>query len=372
MVTFVVFILILSVLVMIHEFGHFYAAKKSGVFVEEFGFGLPPKIFGKKYGETIYSFNLLPFGGFVKLLGEEDLESSKDTRNFMHKHPLQRAFILVAGVLMNVALALFLYYVFFFINGFKSLNVPVFFDYQFKYGNPVYTNTVVTSYAPDSPAELAGIKRGEAIVKINDEFVNSVDDVRRVVNDSKETLIKITLQDVRSPTVKSRDVLLRPMEEDGVKLLGVLLTPSVQLDYTNGKVLSAPKHAYNMLAYSLTTFKRVLGFSVETRDVGPVSNSVSGPIGIFSVVDNILEYKGRAAVLGIIDLIALLSLSLALLNILPFPALDGGRLLFVLIEFILGGRRVPSYIEASLHKWGMLFLLLLIVLVTYKDIVTFF
>lgn len=371
MTTFLVFMLILSVLVLIHEFGHFFVARKNGVKIEEFGFGLPPKLFGKKYGETEYSLNLLPFGGFVRLLGEEDLKSSEDPRNFMSKAPLRRAAILVAGVFMNILLAFALYYVFFISNGFKSLTIPLFFDYNFRFGNQTAINTVVTATQEDSPAVSTGIERGEAIIEVNGVPVYNVTDVRREVNKSQGDELRILLMDVRSVNQDLRTVSITPdINEDGQALLGVLLSKAVTLDYSRTKLLSAPMHSYNMLAYTKSTFSKLISMSFEEKSVEPVSSSVSGPVGIFSVVGSILNNQGKDAVLGLIDLTAMLSLSLAFLNILPFPALDGGRLLFIGIE-VLRGKPISASTEAVLHKWGMLLLLLFLVLVTFKDIRVF-
>lgn len=368
MITFLVFMLILSVLVLIHEFGHYYVAKKNGVKVEEFGFGLPPKIVGKKIGETEFTLNLLPFGGFVRLMGEDALEESNNPRHFMSKSPLQRAAILVAGVFMNILLAFFLYYVFLASNNFRSLTIPLFFDYEFRFGDQKRINTVVTATQEGSPAEKAGVERGEAVIEINGQPVYNVSDVRREVSKYPGAEIRVLLVDVRSVERQLRTISITPnVSKEGEVLLGVLLSKAVTIDYNKNKVLSAPMHAYNMLAYTKFTFAKLIGISYDTKSVEPVSSGVSGPIGIFSVVGAILSNEGKDAFLGILDLTAMLSLSLAVLNILPFPALDGGRLLFVVIE-IVRGKRVSLQTEAVLHKWGMILLLLFLVLVTFKDI----
>jgi len=361
--------------VIIHELGHFFVAKWRKVKVEEFGFGLPPKLFGKTKGETEYTFNLLPFGGFVRLLGEEELEDSADPRNFMSKSPMQRAVILVAGVFMNVLLAAFLYYVFFFSTGFKSMTIPLFFDYEFKYGDSSSINTVVTSFVEDSAADVSGVERGEAIIEIDGVPVYNAEDVRTQLKEKSGVEVRLLLMDIRNFDRELRTLTAIPQEnDDGTGVLGVLLAKAVTLDYSSGrnKILSGPMHSYNVLAYSSFTLKELVKNSFETKSIAPVSASVSGPVGIYSVVGGILDYDSKMALLGIVDLAALLSLSLALLNALPFPALDGGRLLFVVIEVIRGGRKVSPKVEATVHKWGMIFLLALIVLVTFKDFRTFF
>ncbi len=367
----------MSILVLVHEFGHFFAAKKMGVHVEEFGLGIPPTAIKKKIGDTIYSLNWLPFGGFVRLAGE-DLEDTAeikaarhDSSNFMSKTALQRAIILSAGVFMNVVLALALYYVFFFFTGFKTLNLPLIFDYNFRFGNVTSINTVVTSMEKGSAADLAGIEPGEAILEINNKPVYSIADVRREVADKAGQKVSLLLMDEKQNTKHNlRTVSATPQKSSqGKGILGVFLSKSIVIDYSQGwnKLLAGPMQAYNMLAYSKFVFGKLIGLSVESKSAAPVSEGVAGPVGIYTVIGGILNYGGTQAFLGMVDFVALMSLSLAFLNIMPFPALDGGRLLFVVIEMITG-KKMNVHIESQIHKWGMILLLGLIVLITLKDV----
>lgn len=378
MITLIVFILIMSLLVLVHELGHFMAAKKMGVKVEEFGLGIPPTLVKKKVGETDYSLNLLPFGGFVKLSGEDLDEdgvavenAAKDSTNFVSKTPLQRAIILSAGVSMNLLLAFALYYIFFFSTGFKSFNIPLLFDYNFRFGNSNSINTVVTSFDETSPANAAGVELGEAIIEINKVPVYSISDVKRELSDKAGQEVSVLLLDVKqnNDQDKLRSVNITPKEGTDGGVLGVYLSKSIVLDYSQGlnRIFAGPLHAYNMLGYSVHVFKELIGASFATKSAGPISEGVSGPVGIYSVLGTILDYGGAKAYLNVIDFVALMSLSLAFLNIMPFPALDGGRLAFVIYEMIT--RRKPSvHFEAFVHKWGMLVLLGLILLITIKDI----
>lgn len=372
MLNLIIFITILSILVLIHEFGHFYAAKRAGVTVEEFGFGLPPKIFGKKIGETLYTLNLLPFGGFVKLLGEDAEDSDNvskiktNPKSFASKSPLWRAVIISSGVFMNLVLAIVLYYSFFFSTGFKTFNMPQFFNYNFRFGTQNEINTVVMSVNPDSPS-YNKIEVGQAIIEINETPVHNLNDIKMVLKDKAGQEVSILLLDVRTLNNDFSSITVVPVrDENGDGIIGVYVGKSVQLSYENTKALSGPMHAYNMLAYSSSTLSSLVKQSFAQKDITPVSSSVAGPVGIFSVIGSIVD-NGPHPVLGIIDFVALLSLTLALLNILPFPALDGGRLVFIAIEAVTR-RPVSHRVETAIHKFGMLLLLTLLVLVTIRDI----
>lgn len=372
MLALIIFILILSVLILIHEFGHYIVAKKSGVLVEEFGLGIPPKLFGKKIGETEYTLNALPFGGFVRLFGE-DLEDATEEekvhpRSFLSKKPWQRALILTAGVLMNLFLALVMYTVLFTFTGYRSLNLPVFFDYEFKYGEVTKTETVVSGFSENSPAENIGVTPGEAIVEIDGIPVLNVEGVKAAVAEKANQEVTVKLKDLKKHTQNAtRDLTITTQaNEEGRGILGVYIAKSASIHYPN-KLLAPLQHSVNMLLYTFTTFGEFISIAFETKSVEPVSTGVSGPVGIYSAVESILSYGGIDAVLGVIDFIGLLSLSLAFMNILPLPALDGGRLIFVFAEMVLGKPLDQKY-EATIHRWGMLVLLTFLVLVTIKDV----
>jgi regulator of sigma E protease len=393
----------MSVLVLVHEFGHFYAARRNNVRVEEFGWGIPPRIWGKKIGETIYSINWLPFGGFVKLTGEDLEEGSVpntvspahasssavstgfvndnastttvDPRSFRAKNPFQRIVILLAGVVMNVLLAVFLYFVMFSMTNFRTMTLPLFFDYQFKFGHVERQNTVIGGFADNAVSKQAGLEVGEAIIEIDGVPVYSVEDIKRELVGKNGKEVNVLLMDVRmlDRPVRSVKVTVKANEE-GKVLLGVLLTPAFRMDYSGNswqRTFAGFSHTYNMGAYSISTLGNLFSLSIKEKNVAPVSESVSGPLGISKAISSILDYSGREVIIGLLDLTAILSISLAIMNVLPFPALDGGRFFFVLVELVRG-KKVSEKIESYVHQWGMLFLLALLVLITVKDIKSFF
>jgi regulator of sigma E protease len=375
--TLIVFIIILSILVLIHEFGHFIVAKKLGIRVEEFGLGLPPRLFGKKIGETMYSLNALPFGGFVKVTGEDlgdapSLEAlASDTRSFMSRNPWQRIAVLLAGVFMNVVLAVSLFYIVLSSVGFKTSYMPVLFDYTFSFGDVNTINTVVTSVEPASPAAKAGIQVGEAILSINRTPVANIIDVRTLLKPYLDRDVSVLLVDLRDGSGGvTRVVVLRPQaDSQGNPILGVYLSKAVSLTYAKPrqKMLAGFMHSYNVLGYSINSLGSLFKLSFENKSLAPVSQSVSGPVGIYNIVGGVLSYGGKHVVTNLLDFIALMSLSLAFMNLLPIPALDGGRAAFVVLELIRG-KKVSPRLEGALHKVGFMLLFGLLILITIKDI----
>ncbi|MBP7927937.1 site-2 protease family protein, partial [Patescibacteria group bacterium] len=328
----------------------------------------------------LYSFNLLPFGGFVKLYGEDEDATDSDAynnishnpRSFISKSAKAKVAIITAGVLMNFALAMVTYFVLFLFTGFKSMHLPAFFDYTFRFGEPQYTRTVIAGFAENSPAEVAGIQLGEAIVKVGDISVSNIEEVRTAVASKVNQSVPVEVKDLRDPTnSKTRIASVIPTSDaEGNGILGVYLSSSTQISYAN-KLLAPFLHSYNMLAYTGSTLGKFVNLSFATKSVEPISATVSGPVGIYSVVDIILSFGGKGAFLGLLDFIALMSLTLAFINILPLPALDGGRLAFIVLEAIIGKKLHPS-IEANVHKWGMIFFFGILILISVKDVLQFF
>ena len=373
----VIFIVLLSALILIHELGHFGVAKKLGIRVEEFGLGLPPRLIGKKIGETLYSLNLLPFGGFVKLTGE-DVEDEgedllKDPRSFVSRPPLQRAAVLVAGVVMHTILAIFLFYIVLIANNFKTSYIPLFFEYDFRFGESHKIGTVVSGVMEESAAAQGGIELGEAIRSVDGVPISSVYDLRDVLRQRPHQEVEIVLTDLRTPdsSIERSVKVLPQLDEEGYPLLGVYLSEAVSISYDTPvqKAFGGFLHSYNVLSYSLSAFSKIISISVTERSLTPVSQSVSGPVGIYSIIGGVLDYGGDKLFINVIDFAALMAISLAFINIIPFPALDGGRLVFIIIEFIRGKRLAPV-LEGQIHKVGMALLLFLLLAVTLKDIFT--
>lgn len=366
-----VFIITLLILVVIHELGHFFAAKSFNIKVLEFGFGIPPRAWGKKIGETIWSLNWLPFGGFVRLLGEDEADKKilEDKRSFATQAIWKRITVVVAGVVMNLLLAWLLFYIVLGFQGFKT-KLPLLSDYHFSGINQsTETSIVVGNIAKDSPAEKAGLKDGDRVMAINGapltESGKFVEEIK--ANAGKE--VKLTISDLQGNNTREVTVTPRVNPPEGQGALGVSLggikTVNLSFDTPIQKIFAGPIYSYNLVGYSGKILGETIGFSVEKHDIGPVSEAVAGPVGITSVVGQILSID--KPLLPYLDFVAALSLNLAIVNVLPFPGLDGGRLFFLVIEGITR-KKTHAVIEKYVHTIGLVVLLSLIILITISDI----
>lgn len=383
-ITALVFLIILSVLVLIHEAGHFFVARRMGIKVEEFGFGLPPRAFGIKRGETMYSINWLPIGGFVKLYGEDEAGSGKigikkqearikdEKRAFFAKSVGQRAAVVVAGVVMNAILAAVIFYIFLGISGFKT-QLPLLGDHKFFGVNQVNTSDViVNNVSKDSPAEKIGIKPPVKIISINNKKITDADNFVNIIKENKGKEISLEWQDLKTNKNLKAKVIPRISPPKNQGALGITYYPvsTVTLDYSSPtqKIFSGITHPVNLLVYNFDVIGKLIGISIKEKNAAPVGNSVSGPVGIISLVGMIGQIPDiKERFLEYLNLAGILSVSLAFFNILPIPALDGGRLFFILIEGVTG-RKVNAKFEGYAHAIGMVVLLGLIALVTFHDL----
>lgn len=361
LLTILIFIVILSVLVLIHELGHFLVARKFGIKVEEFGFGFPPRIWGKKIGETLYSINLLPIGGFVKLFGEDEAGSGRVKRGssvvssqksevddihraFFARPAYQRILVVIAGVVMNFVLAIAIVTYLF---TFEGIPTP---------GEKVTINEVVKG----SPAEISGIKKGDLIEKIGN---TKIKDTQALILETKKHLGQKT------------EIILKR----GDKLIVLEITPRKNAPSNQGPMgiaisqdITVQKYPFPNSIYFGTkqavndSYLIVAGFIDVVKTIFTefrVPAGVAGPVGMAQLTGEFVKV-GPGAVLG---LVYMLSLSLAVLNILPIPALDGGRFFFILIE-VVTRRKVNAKFEAYAHMIGIVLLLAFMAFVSYKDI----
>jgi len=363
----IIFIIILLVLVLVHEFGHFSTAKKFGIRVDEFGFGFPPKLFGKKFGETEYSLNLLPIGGFVKIFGENPDEESTTgpdaKRSFVNKPAWQQAIVLFAGVFMNLLLAWMLFSIGF-MSGFPTSVSDKSKNYELK-----DVNLTVVSVMKESPASLAGLLPGDKIVSI--------------------TAGKEEVSDINPDTLKSfilshgnRAINIGYLRGKNNEFHSVAVTPSMNGDDSKPQIgiamdmIGTAKLPFFLAlkegaAFTLYVTKgTVVGLYTLVADGvrGKGSlESVTGPVGMVGIVNNAYQF----GLIYLLSFTALISVNLAIINLLPFPALDGGRLFFLMIEKIKGSRINPKFANTA-NMIGFCILILLMVVVTFHDVANLF
>lgn len=363
--TVVIFLIVLAVLIFVHELGHFLAAKSFNIRVDAFKLGFGPKLFSWKKDDTEYGLNAIPFGGYVKIFGEDPNEENTHgpdaAKSFVNKSRLKQAIVLVAGVLFNFIFAWMIYSIVF------ASGVTAAADSFGQYADHFSDQRIMITYiVPNSPADKAGLKEGDVVTGVGGATPvtatpasRSIEDIQNSINASKGSPITINYT---SGTI-SKSVEVTPVHGlvsdkyaigismDNVVDLRLPFFPSVRegLRYTGVMIRET--------AIGLYTF--VVNIFQGTANFG----DVAGPVGIAGIV-------GNAAALGFTYLLmitALISVNLGVINLIPFPALDGGRVLFVLFEGIFR-RRIPARFTNVVNTVGFVLLMVLMVAVTWKDV----
>lgn len=340
--TIIYFIIILGITVMIHELGHFIFAKKAGVYVYEFAIGMGPRLFkfNRKNDETEYSIRLLPIGGYVSMAGEDMEEDSKipKDKQLVNKRWIPRFLTMFAGILFNFLLAIFLLFIIALISG-SPVSTP-----EIDYIDPTYeiSNT--------------NLKQNDIITKINNKKISNKDDLLLELQINNGKTIEMEVNNNYTVTVSPTLVI-----ENGESIYryGFSLKNEYKTGFLNAliyaftKTLSLVKQLMLIIFYLIT---------------GKLSlNNLSGPIGIYSVVAEV----SKTGILNILYLIAYLCINVGFINLLPIPAFDGCRILFLIIEKIKGSK-VNQKVENMVHSIGFVFLMILMVLITYNDIIRIF
>ena len=327
-------------MVLLHELGHFITAKKFGVLVHEFAIGMGPKLFSFGKGETKYSLRLFPIGGYVKLEGENELEENDDPRSFSNLHPFKRIIVLVSGALMNVLLGFLI---------FTIINLSV---------------GVVPSKIDNIPKELSDkqiyLQSGDEILKLNNTRIRTNDDVLLFMSryDEGES-ISITLKrNGEKITIDN----FKPIKTEAGFKLGVIFK------HENANLIKSAKFAVFDTVYITKAVIYAVG-DLVTGKVG--MNTLSGPVEIVSVVDSVASANNEYAFLSILLLFAMITVNLGVFNLLPFPALDGGSIVFALYELITK-KKIKSEIVGYASIIGFVLLMTLAVFVTAGDIAALF
>lgn len=340
--TLIYFILILGVIILIHEFGHFIFAKKAGIYVYEFSIGMGPRIFKwtRKNDETEYSIRLIPIGGFVQMAGEEiedDPEVPKD-KKFSVKTFGQKFMTVIAGIMNNFLLAIFLFFLIALFNGAPQ------------------NKAIVGEISEDYPAYTSGLKEGDRILKVNGKNAATYDTLALELQVNTGKNIKLEVD--RNGQTETVNLKTKKVKENGEEVYryGFTITDEVETGF-----FASLKYAFSKTFSLLHQMILVIGYLVT----GNLNlNALAGPVGIFGIVGTAAD----AGIWSVLSLIALLSVNVGFINLLPLPAFDGGRLLFIIIEKIKG-KPVDPRLENTIHAVGFFLLMALMLLITYNDII---
>lgn len=331
-------LLALSVLILVHEWGHFFAARRFGVRVDAFGFGFPPRLFAKKVGDTTYALNALPLGGYVKLFGEHDIPhgTSADliAQTFTAQKIWKRIVIVSAGIVMNIVLGWLL--------------LSLIFMFGMRQG------VLVTHVVPNAPGEIAGVLSNDIILGYtsSDEFIATLREFQ-----GESLVLRVERRGVEQEISIIPHIEARENEERigvGVTDFGFAREPFFKALWSGARMT-----VWIIMMIGVTLYEVLVG----VFGPGKVPVDVSGPVGIFQAAYS----AGSLGWAYVLQLIGVISINLAILNLLPIPGLDGGRLLFLIIEKIRGKRIRPER-EAMTHGIGVAALIILIVIVTFRDL----
>jgi len=354
MLTAISFLVVLSLLVFVHELGHFVVAKRAGVKVEEFGFGYPlPNglltITLFRRGETIYTLNPIPFGGFTRMAGEEDPDVE---RSLASKSKLARVGVLSAGSVMNILLGI-IFFALCFMLGWPE---PVEFD-----------NAIITSVISGSPAEQAGLQIGDIVIRADEKYINNPDEL---VAHTREKLDQQMLLVVKREGKIIEVSVIPQLDSEGISRIGVAISPAPTKyglkTYPFGEaILQGFRQTTGVIAFTFYIPVLVIRGLLSIEMARPI-----GPVGIAQLAGQAVQQSVETGWwFPILNLMALLSTGLAVANLLPLPGLDGGRILFVIVEAIRGKRIDPEK-EGAFHLIGLALLVTLLILITYQDITT--
>ncbi|MCK5125158.1 MAG: RIP metalloprotease RseP [candidate division Zixibacteria bacterium] len=344
-------VFVLAILIFFHELGHFLIAKRAGIRVDKFSLGFPPTILKKKFGGTEYCLGAIPLGGYVKMAGEtpgEEVTGSPD--EFMSKSVGARALVVSAGPIMNFIIAFLILWGVYYIEGEPVIDTE---------------RAVIGIVAPDSPALEAGLKKGDVITSINDQAVTGFSSMARLIEVEVEKPIAIEwLRDSQIMSATVTTMVNEMMTESGEKIKKGIIGVGQHATIKDLGIFEAASRGFDKTVFFTTMvfdfLKKLLTFQVSAKLIG-------GPVFI-------MQMAGETARLGfttLLSFMAMLSVNLAVLNILPIPVLDGGHLLFLLIEKIKGS---PVSMNARIitQQIGFVVLLITIIMVTYNDIARIF
>jgi len=342
------FIIVLGVLIFFHEFGHFLIARFFGVGVEKFSLGFGPRLIGKKVGITDYRVSAIPLGGYVKMVGEEPdakIDPEEIPLSFTHKHVAKRMLIVAAGPVFNILLAVIIFFGIFLSSGTFVLKPSV------------------GSVKPGAPAFSAGLEKGDLITAINGSAINSWDEMAEIINGSKGKVIRLAIRrgdSTQNFSIAPEQVTTKNIFGEDIQRYIIGITASGE-SYSKDLNLFQAFSESLLQTYRVTELMVVIIAKLITGDIS--TDTLGGPIMIAQMAGD----SAKAGIGSLISFIALISINLAIINLLPIPVLDGGHLLFFSIEAIKG-RPVSIKVREIAQQIGLFLLILLMILVFYNDI----
>lgn len=364
LLTIIAFLFVFGLLIFVHEFGHFIMAKRAGILVKEFGFGIPPRLFGIRKGETLYSLNLIPLGGFVKMLGQDDFdpqavnEGKLNPRHFENKSIIQRILVVCGGVTMNMLLAILLFTV-----GYSFGMKPA-VEESSSFKSALQTNgALVYEIVPNSPASSSPLKENDIIIGADNTALVTSEDVQKYTQEHSDDTVNYTI-------LRDNKVLTIPITPDPIeKKIGIKLSTVAEVKTIKYPIHLALYHGledtYLISKLTLQSFGQLIYKLITSFQL---SKNITGPVGIMQITHNVVQF----GFISLLQFAGILSVSLGIINIVPFPALDGGRLLFILLETVSRGKKLSPLVEGNIHIIGFFLLIALIIAVTYQDLLRIF
>lgn len=352
-----IFCVIIGVVITVHELGHFLGAKATGVIVEEFSIGFPPFIWKKEIGGTKYSLGIIPLGGYNKIYGMDEIDKEKDKNSgsYESKGFWAKFLICIGGVVMNIFLAAFLFFIYLSFSGFSTTQPLVFSDYKFPFGEQ--ENHIMVLGTDEGSIAQDKLMEDDIILSVNGEGVDSTN-LNGLLQQENVELEVLNDDEVRT-------ILITKEKEE---LLGFSYRDVCSLSYDSvpEKIFSGFLHSYNYADYSLVVMGRLIEYSFQEQSIDPMASSVAGPVGIFAVT----KLTVSQGLLALINLTALISLALGITNLLPLPALDGAKCIYLFLQ-IFSPKIFTKEKQMYIEQFGFVFLICLAVVITFKDFFQF-
>lgn len=359
----IVFAIIITIVVTAHELGHFLGAKKTKTKVTEFAVGFPPFIWKKQIGETLFGIGAIPFGGYNKIYGESDPAKDKnDPSSYTSKSTRQKLLIIIAGVIGNFILSILLFYIVLMSSNLTTNIGLINPEYKFPVGHQ--ENYLMVNYVEDeSTAKYGGLEPNNIILKINGEGVENAENLKSIIDDTKGEALAFLVKD-RKTSEESIHIINNNQDK-----IGIGYTNIAELSYNTNlkdKILAGVLHTYNFTSYSVSTLGNMIAKSFINKDISIAGNAVAGPVGIFAITKISLS----EGFMYMLNIAAIISLALAITNLMPLPALDGGKCIYLVLQKIKP-KFFTDELSEKIDGVGFIALMILGVLIVIKDVFQF-